>query len=252
MSTIPCNIIKDLLPLYIDDVCSVKTAREIEDHLASCESCRDVFDSMNTDLPPVSLPEEKSDAEKSIEFFKKINRTITFRQTLKFGIVTIILILLLAFATNFESVNDFLFRVSDKDISVTELYQLEDGNIYASFKSEKGVTNITDYFSPNMSDWQTSADCDSGIWFRSSPVDRITSGRFSSDKTCSIVFSPSVSIHAESTPLVYSRRVLYYEGQNYSRKVIWEKGMTLKPAPDSIEETVKNPSEDQLIYFLVE
>lgn len=36
----PCDVIKDLLPLYHDNVCSSASKELIEDHLVECESCR--------------------------------------------------------------------------------------------------------------------------------------------------------------------------------------------------------------------
>lgn len=43
-----CNIIKDLLPLYIDDCCSDESAKEIEEHLAECQNCQNALESMKS------------------------------------------------------------------------------------------------------------------------------------------------------------------------------------------------------------
>lgn len=40
MAKIPCEIIRDLLPLYKDDICSEKSRNAIEEHIKECESCR--------------------------------------------------------------------------------------------------------------------------------------------------------------------------------------------------------------------
>lgn len=37
---ITCDIIKDLLPLYHDDVCSRDSCKMIEEHIDKCEDCR--------------------------------------------------------------------------------------------------------------------------------------------------------------------------------------------------------------------
>lgn len=42
-----CNIIQDLIPLYIDECCSGESAALVRDHLAVCPACRAVYDSMN-------------------------------------------------------------------------------------------------------------------------------------------------------------------------------------------------------------
>lgn len=41
-----CNVIKDLLPLYVDECCSEESAKLVADHLAVCESCRKVHGQM--------------------------------------------------------------------------------------------------------------------------------------------------------------------------------------------------------------
>ena len=37
---ISCEIIRDLLPLYHDGVCSNESKQMIEEHLSNCEKCR--------------------------------------------------------------------------------------------------------------------------------------------------------------------------------------------------------------------
>ena len=40
MSKMDCDIIRDLLPLYVDDVVSDATRQAVDDHLAGCPSCQ--------------------------------------------------------------------------------------------------------------------------------------------------------------------------------------------------------------------
>ena len=44
--TYPCPIIRDLLPLYLDEVLSPESADAVEQHLAECESCRQYCEKM--------------------------------------------------------------------------------------------------------------------------------------------------------------------------------------------------------------
>ena len=41
-----CNVIKDLLPLYIDECCSDESAKLVMEHLDACESCRKTYNQM--------------------------------------------------------------------------------------------------------------------------------------------------------------------------------------------------------------
>ncbi len=68
-----CNIVIDLLPLYVDGLCSEETAKEIKSHLESCESCRATVEKMQkkTDFPPI-----KDGKSEEVKPFKKLNRKL--------------------------------------------------------------------------------------------------------------------------------------------------------------------------------
>lgn len=51
-----CNVIKDLIPLYIDGCCSEESRKIVREHIASCDACQKLLDDMNAppDMVPVS------------------------------------------------------------------------------------------------------------------------------------------------------------------------------------------------------
>ncbi len=51
-----CNVIKDLIPLYIDECCSEETARLVDEHLKECESCLRVYNDMRCDAAARQAP----------------------------------------------------------------------------------------------------------------------------------------------------------------------------------------------------
>ena len=52
-----CNVIKDLLPLYVDECCSEESTRLVAEHLDVCESCRKVYSQMcETSQPQKDAP----------------------------------------------------------------------------------------------------------------------------------------------------------------------------------------------------
>lgn len=54
-----CNIIKDLIPLFIDDCCSEESAALVRTHIENCRSCRELYENLHTpyDADPVtSIP----------------------------------------------------------------------------------------------------------------------------------------------------------------------------------------------------
>lgn len=44
---ITCDVVKDLLPLYFDDVCSEDSKKLVDEHLANCENCRKELEYMS-------------------------------------------------------------------------------------------------------------------------------------------------------------------------------------------------------------
>ena len=43
-----CKVIEDLLPLYLDNVCSDETKIIVEEHLKECEECKKLIDITKT------------------------------------------------------------------------------------------------------------------------------------------------------------------------------------------------------------
>ena len=54
----PCEMIRDLLPLYHDDVCSPESRRAVEAHCAGCAGCRRILEELNTEPEPEALTRE--------------------------------------------------------------------------------------------------------------------------------------------------------------------------------------------------
>ena len=65
MSEITCSVIKDLLPLYADGVVSEDTRRIVAEHLKNCADCREIYESM---ISQVAIPIESA---KPLKNFKQ-------------------------------------------------------------------------------------------------------------------------------------------------------------------------------------
>ena len=39
-----CNIVKDLIPLYIDGCCSEESVAAVEEHINSCPQCKEIYE----------------------------------------------------------------------------------------------------------------------------------------------------------------------------------------------------------------
>ncbi len=60
---ISCEIIKDILPLYHDGVCSDDSKTMVEEHLAYCDSCKAELQVMGEELPLNNTEQNLNKAE---------------------------------------------------------------------------------------------------------------------------------------------------------------------------------------------
>ena len=67
MSKRECDIIKDLLPSYVDEICSEASKEWIEEHLKECEGCRALAERMkNTEISAKRLEQEQLEAGRKV------------------------------------------------------------------------------------------------------------------------------------------------------------------------------------------
>lgn len=66
MNDVKCTIIQDLLPLYVDKVCSSDSAELVKNHLQSCTECKKIYDEMTADLEG-ELPCPEVDGKKAFQ-----------------------------------------------------------------------------------------------------------------------------------------------------------------------------------------
>ena len=83
MSEITCNIIRDLLPSYMDKIASDDSVRLIETHLAACQECQDFKDRL--EKPDFHVAHETD----NLDYLKKIRRLADFKSAVCFLLLLI-------------------------------------------------------------------------------------------------------------------------------------------------------------------
>lgn len=120
-----CNIIRDLLPIYIDGLTSEETAIEIKEHLHGCVECTKLFEEMSCPLESIDLEAEN----REINYLKKIKAKSVKK------LVIIIAIILFIF-----SILTYLFviglPVKMKDMEYTQ--SVENGKLHIDFNLING------------------------------------------------------------------------------------------------------------------
>ncbi|MBO4456663.1 MAG: zf-HC2 domain-containing protein [Butyrivibrio sp.] len=59
MNKFECDLIADLLPIYMDKKCCDDTRKFVEDHIKSCDECREMYDAMAREIPTVESSQKK-------------------------------------------------------------------------------------------------------------------------------------------------------------------------------------------------
>lgn len=68
MTNLPCEVVRDLLPSYVDGLTSETTGRLVEAHVEGCDACRAALQAMRA---PEAEPENQENEAKEIDFLKK-------------------------------------------------------------------------------------------------------------------------------------------------------------------------------------
>lgn len=93
MNKISCNVIQDLLPLYMDQVVSEDSRILVEEHLKECQKCRTCLSEMGAEVPISYDEEQREKARQELKNFQK------FLSRKKRKIVVLSVVLVLAVVT---------------------------------------------------------------------------------------------------------------------------------------------------------
>lgn len=145
-----CNIILDLLPMYIENDVTNDTKEFIEEHIKECSNCKDKLDVMKMNI----AKEEdrlKNDTKIEIEKIKKVNKKLKIHKgVLIFSsiIISIIAIILLG-CTIYKEFNKTLYdniqEIYDENIKLNN-YHLTKKYIYKNYFEAGSFELINDIY----------------------------------------------------------------------------------------------------------
>ncbi len=90
---IPCELIQDLIPLYVDGLTSDVTSSYMQEHFLTCAACQKKYEMM-TQTIAANEDEVKIKEQKEIDYLKKVKKSS--RKKLLIGFVSAVLIILVA------------------------------------------------------------------------------------------------------------------------------------------------------------
>ena len=256
MNKIACDVIKDLLPLYVDDVCSEKTKDLIKAHLAECEDCLKYYESLQEGLPEVvisSKTESWDSFTREKEFITKVSKKIAQKATLKGVVISFlcfILIMCLITSSSSLTANPFQFipfldhRLEVEDIHVTEIYELDNGDIYFTLWSDEKInwSHMTglDYDKYLEEDTKYFASAQLTYTWWSEYIEHVAALH-----SVSFVYqTEQIGYNPTGEEGTFDISSIYYIGKNDERLTIWEKGQNIEKAPEEIEYRVASERYD--------
>ena len=132
--TYPCGIIRDLLPLYIDDVCNEESKQAVENHLSECEKCRNYYNSMKSTEGFVAKENDNSEDMKMANNLKNVKSKINKKiRNIVLGAVAAMVFVIVGVT--------LLFSVALKEVSPDDV--IVSANVY-SFEEliENSASNV--------------------------------------------------------------------------------------------------------------
>ena len=111
-----CNIIQDLLPNYIDNLTNEETNIFIEEHLDTCNNCKNILKNMKNDLKINDLHRDN----REIKYMKKYSNKM---KILKIIILTVILLFVILTLRKVFIISD-LYNKAEKTISATNYHEI--------------------------------------------------------------------------------------------------------------------------------
>lgn len=121
-----CEIVKDLLPNYIEGLTSPETSRQVEEHLAGCAPCNGSYHYMRAKMELETAGALAKDRAGK-HFFKKVR----VKRVLIVLLTLLLCVMLLAVATGVMNTRRY---IGNEAIHLKNIYELSDGRIVCAFE----------------------------------------------------------------------------------------------------------------------
>lgn len=145
---LPCAVVEDLLPAYMEGLTSEETRQAVEAHLASCPACAAKRAAMGAEEGP--SPAETAETAREVDYLKAVRRRS--RRRVAAAILCTVLVLLLGFAAKIFVIGEPLGPAGaavsaqrEDDVLRVQVSSAASGNAFRGWTVEDrdGVVSIT-------------------------------------------------------------------------------------------------------------
>jgi len=224
---ISCEIIKDLLPLYSDDVCSPASRTVIEAHIKECSRCEEFHKSMLEELSYAEQELNESEPIKVISKAWKKDKSKSFTRGMLFSI----LFCAIAVSAFLVLTQWKIIPVSAELLEISEITKLFDGRIsYHLYVNDDRNLNYMKF-----------SALEDGSYYIT-PVRSIIEKRRPADEqglwNNYFILDTGENNGYEKQYEDISESKSFYIGPVGNGKLIWESGMDIPMASPEIEEII--------------
>lgn len=145
-----CNIVRDLLPNYIENLVSKDTKSFIENHLKECSDCSSILDTMNSDI--IENQEKlKNDDIIEKEKIGTTKRKLTFHKNLIVIISLLLLIFLLVFVSSKIFTYSLLTNVYEAYLNInnSDNYKMTEISLYRNYSENENFNFMSEIYYKN-------------------------------------------------------------------------------------------------------
>lgn len=82
-----CNIVKDLIPLYIDGCCSEESKKVVEEHIRDCDDCKSLLEDMKSSSDIITVSESPKTFSKLNDWKASVLQSVLL--FLSFALITV-------------------------------------------------------------------------------------------------------------------------------------------------------------------
>lgn len=246
-----CAIVQDLLVLYEDNVLQEESMQMVEEHIRGCEECMRIYENMGKELRVTdedaehSEKQQKEQEDAAKKIMSRLSRSITYKNAIILGSVLTVLLVVIIMVN--ELCNDYLdndwgiagmiYTIPADEVEITELYQLKNGDIYCTLKTEKqiGIREGSAWILPDNDVTASTDEAKQEIRFRQRTPWEWDGVEYTE---VSMLFATEREGElAESREKVVQRcsEISYLGKSDSDRLIIWQSGQTVKEAPEEIE-----------------
>ena len=131
---LPCSIIREILPNYVDNCCEEEASILVKEHLDECDECRQIYTEM---IHPI-----KHAKDTNIDYLKKVKQKNRRKILISISIVILLFV-------SFLLLKSYVFGVNSNDVSIKGNIVVDNGAIQYTVKSNQPGVIIKDYHIEN-------------------------------------------------------------------------------------------------------